>query len=423
MRHLTALAFAAALSCGLFLALPSFGGEPPSILSLDHFVEVKSTAPAIAGQTAVLYVRERRQSGPIPKPAALADRVVLFVHGAGTPAEVSFDVPYRDFSWMAFLAKAGFDVFAVDMTGYGRSTRPAPMNDPCNAPAASQTQFVGNVLAAPCPPSSSLAVSTLASDWTDVGAAVDYVRKLRQVDKISLIGWSMGGPRSGGYAAQNQDKISKMVLLAPAYGGGGAGRGATPAADGQPAAAAPARGRGAAQGGGAGRGDGAAARGGAAPAGGRGAGSLFSTQSHQELVDLWNRQAPCPGQYEQATLESVFSEMMASDPVGARWGTGVRRAPAGGGGGGATWTQEMVAKTMIPTLAVSGVHDGQVNPASVKAFYEALGAKQKVFIDLACSSHNAMWEKNHLLLFQASLDWLTQTSVQGTSNGVLKLGY
>ena len=44
----------------------------------------------------------------------LADRVVLFVHGAGTPAEVAFDVPYQDYSWMAYLAQAGFDTFSVD---------------------------------------------------------------------------------------------------------------------------------------------------------------------------------------------------------------------------------------------------------------------------------------------------------------------
>ena len=78
---------------------------------------------------------------------------------------------------------------------------------------------------------------------------------------------------------------------------------------------------------------------------------------------------------------------------------------------------------MIPTLMVSGVNDGQVNPQSVRNLFEDLGATQKVFIDLACSSHNAMWEKNHLLLFQASLDWLTQTAVNGTSNGMLKVGY
>ncbi len=53
-----------------------------------------------------------------------ADRVVLFVHGAGTPAEVAFDTPSGDHSWMAYLANAGFDVFSMDTTGYGRSTRP-----------------------------------------------------------------------------------------------------------------------------------------------------------------------------------------------------------------------------------------------------------------------------------------------------------
>jgi len=42
----------------------------------------------------------------------------------------------------------------------------------------------------------------------------------------------------------------------------------------------------------------------------------------------------------------------------------------------------------------------------MRQLYEDLGSTDKVFIDLACSSHNAMWETNHLLLFQASLEWL-----------------
>ena len=37
----------------------------------------------------------------------------------------------------------------------------------------------------------------------------------------------------------------------------------------------------------------------------------------------------------------------------------------------------------------------------------------KVLVDLACSSHNAMWEANHLLMFKASLDWLTTGEVGG----------
>jgi len=54
----------------------------------------------------------------------------------------------------------------------------------------------------------------------------------------------------------------------------------------------------------------------------------------------------------------------------------------------------------------------------------AVLAEEKAFIDLACSSHNAMWEKNHNLLFKASLEeWLSLGSVNGTQEGMLRLGY
>ena len=89
---------------------------------------------------------------------------------------------------MAFLARAGFDVFSVDMTGYGRSTRPAPMNDPCNLAKDRQAAFV----TALCPPSYPHTLTTMASDWDEVGAAVDYVRALRHVDRVSLVAWSRG---------------------------------------------------------------------------------------------------------------------------------------------------------------------------------------------------------------------------------------
>jgi hypothetical protein len=34
-----------------------------------------------------------------------------------------------------------------------------------------------------------------------------------------------------------------------------------------------------------------------------------------------------------------------------------------------------------------------------------------------------MWEKNHNLLFRASLEWLTLGTVNGSHDGVLRLGY
>src|SRR5258705_4494849 len=105
-------------------AVVSLAEDSDQLLTIDHYVRVKSTVPSIAGQTTQIYVRERAKAATAVRTSNFTDRVVLFVHGAGTPAEVAFDVPYTDYSWMGYLAKAGFDVFSMDTTGYGRSTSP-----------------------------------------------------------------------------------------------------------------------------------------------------------------------------------------------------------------------------------------------------------------------------------------------------------
>jgi pimeloyl-ACP methyl ester carboxylesterase len=379
MRYIVS-ALAAAACVTIAIAPPSFGDDGSRLLTIDHFVRVKSTVPSMAGQSAQIYVRERVQAGPALRGLPAADRVALFVHGAGTPAEVAFDVPSQDYSWMAYLARAGFDVFAMDTSGYGRSTRPPAMNDPCNLAKNAQAQFVPSLIAAPCAPSYPHAATTIGSDWDDVGAAVDYVRALRHVEKVSLLAWSLGGPRSGGYTALHPEKINKLVLLAPAYS--------------RNAAAAP------------------PAQWPDAPA--------FNTQSHEEFVANWNRQVGCGDQYDEAVSDAVWASMLESDPVGATWGPGVRRAPQTATWG---WTQTAVAKTQVPTLMVSGAFDKQVPTARVQELFTDLGSAQKVFVDLACSSHNAMWEKNHRLLFRTSVDWLTLGSVNGTQQGSVKLGY
>jgi len=356
-----------------------FGGAAaprPDVVRTDHYVTVKSTAPGMAGQDARLYVREVRLPGD-PKPKG----VVLFVHGAGTPAEVSFDVPHADYSWMAYLARAGFDVFAMDMEGYGRSVRPPPMADPCNTPAAAQAAFVPKTIPAPCPASFKGPITTMGSDWTDIAGVVDALLKLRGVDKVSIVAWSQGGPRSFGYALANPGKVARLVVLAPAYNR----EMPTTAPDPLPAQAAP-----------------------------------MTVQSEAEFKANWDRQAPCQGQYEPAAAASVWAEMLASDPVGAGWGPGVRRAPSVPSWG---FNRATVARMTIPYLMVAGVHDAQVPPARVRELYEDLGSPDKVLIDLGCASHNAMWEKSHLLLFKASLDWIATGKVGGMSKGVLRMGY
>lgn len=363
------------------LAPTAAADDSEQLLTVDHYVRVRSTVPAIAGQPAQIYVRERAKAGTVLRGATLADRVVLFVHGAGTPAEVAFDVPYKDYSWMAYLASAGFDVFSMDATGYGRSTRPPMMNDPCNLAPEQQTAFVPSLLAAPCGPSYPHQLTTIASDWDEIGAVVDYVRTLRRVDRVSLVAWSLGGPRSGGFASRHPEKVQKLVLLAPSF---------NRASSSSPPAKVPA--------------DGAA----------------MNKQSREDFTANWDRQVGCAGQYEPAVGDTVWSEMLESDPVGATWGPGVRRAPGTTVWG---WNSEVVARLQVPTLMIAGAHDKQVAPDRVRELYADLGSRQKVFIDLACSSHNAMWEKNHTLLFWASLEWLTQGTVNGTKEGMLRLGY
>jgi pimeloyl-ACP methyl ester carboxylesterase len=361
------------------LVPPASAGD--HLLRLDHYVEVHSDVPAIAGQAAQIYVREVVEPGVALRGGLAADRVALFIHGAGTPAEVSFDVPYQDYSWMAYLAHAGFDVFAMDMTGYGRSTRPAAMNDPCNLSRAQQAQFIPQLIASPCDASYPKQMTTLASDWNDIDAVVNHIRALRHVEKLNLLAWSLGGPRSGGYAAHHADKVLKLVLLAPAY---------NRAAKADPPEQVPAN------------------------------GAAMNTQSRDEFIANWDRQVGCPGQYEPEAMNSVWSEMIESDPVGATWGSGVRRAPLVTTWG---WTTAVVSKMQVPTLMVSGAHDKQVNPDRVRELYTDLGSTNKVFLDLACSSHNAMWEKNHLLLFKASVEWLTKGTVDGKQEGTLRAGY
>jgi pimeloyl-ACP methyl ester carboxylesterase len=359
---------------------PSSADDSGRLLRLDHYVGVRSTVPAIAGQMTDIYVREVVRAGVL-RDSAFANRVALFVHGAGTPSEVAFDVPYRDYSWMEHLARAGFDVFGMDNTGYGRSTRPAAMNDPCNLASEQQLALGPDSRAEPCSPSYSSNMTTIGSDWNEIGAVVDHILALRHVSQVSMAAWSLGGPRAGGYAAQHPEKVKSLVLLAPAYSRNNFD---------DPPAQLPA------------------------------AGVAMTKQSRDDLTALWDSQVGCPAQYDQAVFNALWSAMLESDPVGATWGSGVRRAPQVTNWG---WNAKAVAATHVPTMMVTGEHDKQVPSQFVRDLYADIGSDQKVLIDLACSSHNAMWEKNHLPLFQASLEWLTKGTVNGNKQGVVRLGY
>ncbi len=372
-----------ALALGLIggsLAQPATSDDSLTILTLDHYVEQRSAVPEIEGDTTLLYVRERVQPATIARGGSLEDRVVLFVHGAGTPAEVAFDVPHGDFSWMAHLAGAGYDVFSVDMTGYGRSTRPPSMNDPCNLPEDAQRALGVGIARAPCTPSHPGPATTISSDWADIDAAVDYLRELRGVDRVHLIGWSLGGPRAGGYSARHPEKVGRLVLLAPAYNRSSPTDRPT-GPDTRPA---------------------------------------MGAQSRVDFMNTWNTPQNCPGQRDAAVAATIFGEMLASDRVGSTWGPGIRRAPNVQTWG---WNESVVGRQTTPLLAIAAANDASVDPARVRELYEDYGGDEKILIDLGCASHSPMWEGVHNVMFAATLEWLRDGTVGGESAGVVRLGY
>lgn len=370
-RALAAAALAMVLTAG-----GAWGADAP-VLRSDHTLTVRSTAPGYAGKFAELYLREVK----LATPPAQSKGVVLFVHGAGTPADVAFDVLYQDYSWMAYVARAGFDVWSLDMEGYGASTRPPAMNDPCLLSPEQQKELIPQTLKAACSPSSTTPITTMSSDWNDLGAAIDYLTPMNDGKPIAIVGWSQGGPRAAGYAARHPDKVSKLVILAPAYNP------AMPDAEPAPLPAIP---------------------------------YPLTFQSEADFKANWDRQAPCAGQYDPAAAAAVWKILLRSDPQGAKWGPGGRRAPTVPSWG---FSKAVAAKITTPFLMISGENDKQVAPDRVRQLYADLGSPRKVFIDLACSSHNAMWEKNRLLLFKATVDWLTAGKVDGTDSGMLKKGY
>ncbi len=161
----------------------------------------KFTAPIVMEEFMVpgadpgiqLYVRNKRLAS---LNSFKADNVLLFVHGATYPAETGFDLKLDGISWMEVLAHQGYDVYLVDIRGYGKSTRPPEMDQP---PMANKP-IVNTDMAA-----------------KDYATAADWVRARRGVSKINVMGHSWGTAITALYATRHSDKIHRLVLYAPSW--------------------------------------------------------------------------------------------------------------------------------------------------------------------------------------------------------------
>ena len=339
------------------------------VVTLDRFVAHVSTVAANRGQLVGLHLREKVQQTVVDRGGA---PVVLFVHGGFSPSVVAYDLDYKDYSWMAQLAAAGFDVFAMTHTGYGASPRPL-MDDPCNVDAAFQDQLIPHVLKSQTPPRYACKMVTSRTEWDEIETVVDYILRLRAVERLSLIGWSTGCPRAGGYAALHPEKVDKLVLFAPTQFGFFRSE--------EPPAVVPEP------------------------------GAPMILQSREMLMERrWADNVGCESQIEHPEVrEIMWHALMAEDVLGAQWGRdgiGVMRAPSRMYFG---WRTN-VARIAAPTLVMLGEFDNFEQRLDA---WKALRCEDRVFIKIACGSHFLQYERNRRVLHAASREWLTHGSIGG----------
>ncbi len=357
-------------------------GDDERVLAVQHHVRHVSNVPANAGENVELFVWERVKAKLARDFAEDKDKhkakVVLFVHGGSTPSVAAFDLDHQDYSWMKYLAKAGFDVFSMDRQGYGFSPRPR-MEEPCNTNPAQQHLLIPFPLSAPCPVEYKFRLSSSLSDWNELNTVVEYLRDLRGVDKITIAGWSAAGPLAGGWVVHNQDKVDKLIFHAANY--------VKASPTNQPAVL---------------------------PV----AGFPMTLRTKDEFLNVeWRPEIACEDQVDPAVQDVAWQKIMHFDPLGSTWGAGgVMRIRTGNNWG---WNSTTVPTVTVPMLYVIGQNDALLTQG--RDLYAAIGSQNKVMVEVACASHYLNWERRHKILHKASEHFLRHGSFEGVEQGVLTL--
>lgn len=322
--------------------------SPAKLITEDFMVPARD--PGIE-----IFVRNKR---PADMRAFSPARTVLFVHGATYPAHTTFDLPIEGRSWMDHIAARGYDVYLLDLRGYGKSTRPAEM---AQGPDAN-------------PP-----LVRTATAVEDIAAAVDFILARRRMARLTLLGWSWGTFSTPAYAIAHPDKVARLVLYAPIWIGQ-TGRLANADSGRMPA---------------------------------------YRTVTREQASARWLSGVP---EDKKASLipEGVFDAWVAAtwatDPAGAGQNPPVIRAPNGVMADCAeTWWAGKPyydpAKITVPVLLVTAAWDADVPPAMARTLYPLLvNAPDKRLVELPQGSHSVMMETCRFALFDAVQTFLDEAA-------------
>ncbi len=303
-----------------------------------------------------IYVRNKRPAG---ETKFGSDRILLYVHGATYPASTAFDLPLGGLSMMDYLAGKGFDVYLVDLPGYGLSGRPAQMS----RPAADSAPFMRTPDAA-----------------SVVGQVVDEILKRRSVSKINLMGWSWGTSTMGLYTSTHNDKVNRLVLYAPQW------ISRTPML-----------------------------------IGGDGPLGAYRTVSRDSARDRWLKGVPedkktdlIPAGWFEQWADATF----ATDQEGAKQSPPVLRAPNGVIADSKDYWQAGKAlydpgEIRVPTLLIHAEWDADLPSYQAQEYFSKLThAPYKRFIELGEGTHTVIMEKNRMQFFREVAGFLMESDPQ-----------
>lgn len=319
-------------------------------------IETESYLIPAADPGIELFIRNKHPAGVT---SFAADRILLFVHGATYPAETTFDLPLAGLSMMDYLAQHGFDVYLVDVRGYGRSTRPPEMDQP----AADNKPIVDTAVAI-----------------RDVDAAVNHILQRRGVAKIDLMGWSWGTVIMGMYTTQHNDQVNRLVLYAPAW------IFTTPPA-----------------------------------IGGNGPLGAYRTVTQEAAKQRWLRGVPESKKADlipDGWFEQWAAATWATDPVGAKQTPPVLRAPNGVLEDFAKYwiagkPQYDPADIHVPTLIIHAEWDADLPSGQAQGYFARLtNVPYKRFIEIGEGTHTVIMEKNRMQFFREVVHFLEETDPQ-----------
>jgi pimeloyl-ACP methyl ester carboxylesterase len=309
-----------------------------------------------------IYVRNKRLAS---MNHFTPEKTVLFVHGATYPAETTFDLPLGGLSWMDYIAQRGYDVYLMDVRGYGRSTRPPEMD---------------------APPDKNDPVADTDAAVRDIGAVVDHILTRRNLQKLDLLGWSWGTTTMATYAAANPGKVEKLVLYAPVWIF-------------ETTSPSPAN----------------------APLG------AYRTVLRDAAFKRWMTGVPENKQADlipSGWFDEMWDATLASDSLGSKRNPPVLRAPNGVAldverfwkGGKPTYDP---AKITVPILLIQADWDQDTPPYMSRALFPLLvNAPEKRYVLIGEGTHFVMMEKNRMELFREVQSFLDEGGSKNESPGL-----